>query len=511
MPYDLDFKRDSSQPARSRRPARDRAVKRCRMVIGVGALVAFGCGGGSTEPDPDPLAPLSIIARPPVSDTITATPVQGIVAQVGDGMGRALAGAIVQFRGLPGPGSAPQTTMLVREISSPTYKDFVAVTTDSRGQAVAQVQFGSVAGAGQVEIAVAALGLADTLDFTISPGNLAQILAAPRDTAMHPGSLVALQATTKDRLNNARQDPVTWQGVSTPAGAASVSSTGIVSATAPSRVRLIASSGTARDTVFVSAVPPGSYLAVQDFSAALILSDLDGSGRTVFRAGPLSPYFEPAWSPAGTEVALVSFSDASRIEFMTLNGISSDISWSPATTGAAYWPAYSRDGQFLYFTGVRFGDPTGIHRIRRDGTGLQTLVTCACYRPSLSPTGQFMTFHAVSQAFDVAVRVWDILAQSFVGVEVAGRFPEYSPTYNGIAFHENQTGRIQLMDQDGTNRHYLTPAGRQYRDDQQIAWSGDGAWVLARSVFGLDLIQVTTGLVLPLPGTVSLFHPAMKP
>jgi len=175
----------------------------------VGVVIVSACGG-STEPDPDPgpTGPLAVIARPQVSDTVTASPIQGIVVQVRDAAGLPIAFTTVQFRGLPSLGNSVQLSMLVRAAGTAIYSAFVAVTTDTRGRALAQVQFGTIAGAGQVEIAVPEFGLADTVSFTIGPGNLARITATPRDTAMHPGGAVSLQAFVGDRFGNPRSDPV---------------------------------------------------------------------------------------------------------------------------------------------------------------------------------------------------------------------------------------------------------------------------------------------------------------
>ncbi len=191
----------------------------------------------------------------------------------------------------------------------------------------------------------------------------------------------------------------------------------------------------------------------------------------------------------------------------------SHVSWTVPEPDNPFWPAWSPDGQLLYFTGVgsSTNTPTGMYRIRRDGTGLETLLNCFCFRPSISPDGRFMTFHAESDTFVIAVRVWDMVTRSYVGGEISGRFPEWSPAGNEIALYENLTGRVQVMNPDGTNRRYLTPPEEAHEGTSQLSWSAESAWILARLLSGLVLIEVSTALVLPLPGTVGFHQPALKP
>jgi hypothetical protein len=256
---------------------------RLRAVSGMGALLVCGCGSGATEPKPEyspgPPVTLVVIARPPVSDTIAATPILGIVVEARDSAGQPAPGAIVQFLGLPGPGNSPLATMLVRAASSATYQAHESITTDLLGQVVVHVEFATVAGPGHIQIAIADAGLAVDLGFTIEPGDLVSLGVAPRDTAAHPGASIQLRVTPSDRFGNPRTDRVTWQKLWTPAGAAVDPLTGVVTVTAVSRDTVIVNMGALRDTGFVSVVPHGTYVAVS--RNELILSDLDGTGRRV--------------------------------------------------------------------------------------------------------------------------------------------------------------------------------------------------------------------------------------
>jgi Tol biopolymer transport system component len=288
-----------------------------------------------------------------------------------------------------------------------------------------------------------------------------------------------------------------------------ISAAGAFTASAISRASVIASFGTLRDTAFVSVVPPGTYVAFESNTGNLIYGDLDGTARRVLRAGPFRDLIEPAWSPAGDEVAVAPFK-LNQIEFVSLAGAVSTVTWTDDSPfqGDAYWPAYSRDGQFVYFSRV-VGSANGIHRMRRQGGVLETIGPCECYRPSVSPDGRQVVFHFFTN--DVVVRVWDIAAQAYVSPEVPGRFAEWSPIGNEIVFHENETGRIRIMRSDGSNIRYLTPVGRIYSQNSQISWSSAGTWILARSAASVDLINVATGLILPLSASSTLINPALRP
>lgn len=56
-----------------------------------------------------------------------------------------------------------------------------------------------------------------------------------------------------------------------------------------------------------------------------------------------------------------------------------------------------------------------------------------------------------------------------------------------------------MVDANGSNARQVTPAGRDYDDYAGLDWPADARWIIARSVTSLDLIDLATGEVLPLP------------
>ena len=87
------------------------------------------------------------------TDTVTASPVQGLVVEIRNANGGVVPGAVVRFQGLPASASGP-ASMLVRPLSGTGYADLAVATSDANGRAAVQVQFGTVAGPGRIQVAV---------------------------------------------------------------------------------------------------------------------------------------------------------------------------------------------------------------------------------------------------------------------------------------------------------------------------------------------------------------------
>jgi Tol biopolymer transport system component len=97
------------------------------------------------------------------------------------------------------------------------------------------------------------------------------------------------------------------------------------------------------------------------------------------------------------------------------------------------------------------------------------------------------------------IRVFDYASKTVSAWGVPGQFPSWSPDGSRIAYVPQLGGTLRLMNSDGTNQRALTSALRTYVEGP-ISWSSDSKWLLARSNAGmLDLVDVETGTVLPLP------------
>lgn len=479
----------------------------------LGLCLLLGCSGEAVIVDPPVVTVgFTVLSKPGSGDTIGALPIQAIAIRVADNAGRVREGVLVGFRGLPGGPQQQQVTMFLRPPGSAERSSEVALRTDSRGEALTPVQFGDIPGPGGIEVSVLELGMKDTVSFVVIPGGLASISVTPRDTAIQVGGTGQVNARALDRLGNARPATINWQLTSTPAGVADITPGGLVTATAPSRLTIVAEADVFRDTVQVSFVPPGAYLAASVDPTTLITANLDGTNRRVVRSAPFHSVPEAAWAPIGSEIVLDGNEATRRLELVSSTGQVTPVVFDGTTTGEPRWPGYSPDGQSLYFTGVEGGIlVTGIFKVHREGTALSVISPCLCFRVSAAPDGRYLVWHTPDASGEVVViQVHDLVTHTAVGSEVPGRFPQWSPTGNLIAFKENEGDRLKVMNPDGSGVRYVSPVGRAY-EEEQLSWSPDGVWLLARSAEGLELIQVATGLILPLPGTGRLHQPAWRP
>ena len=475
-----------------------------------GAIGLAGCGGNDPG-GPSPTSGLILVSSPSPTDTIDARPVQGLVVELKDPAGHPVSGATIRFTALAQGSGSQSSGMLVSPAGSGNFTPFAVSTTNERGRAVVVVRFGSLAGPGRIEVVAPELGQADTARFTIQPGGAAALQLAPRDSAITTGRSFAFRGRVLDRLGNTRPDAVTYQATADPIGAATVTAAGQLSATGPyGSVSVIGSLGGLRDTTRISIVPAGSIAAFDGSIQALVLMNLDGSNRRRLNPEPINASeLEPAWNPAGTELA---FSYLDGIGLIQLDGtVSLLYQTRPAGLGQAYWPAYSPTSPFLYFSGTDLSSGSlRIWRMGRDGTGLTPISTGTFdARPSVAPNGLALCYHAVDDQGRVVVRVVDIATRRTLGSDVPGLFPEWSPRGDLIAFIDGDLNRLKVMSPNGTNVRILAP-GRTYQP-RQLTWSPDGEWILLRGDAGLELVRAATGLVLPLGSTADLIWPAWRP
>jgi Tol biopolymer transport system component len=402
--------------------------------------------------------------------------------------------------------------MFVGNVAQQHFGVFTTETSNGDGRVAVRVQFGTTAGPGRIEITVPEFGLADTAAFTITPGQSASVRIFPPDTAVFVKATVQLTANAVDRFQNPRSDPpVMYSLLSQPVGAGSVSQTGLVATSSPGRLVVIAAAGPgARDTAYVSVIPRGTIAAPDYLISRLIVIDLDGSNRHVVGPFPIHSSLEPAWSPDGVELLVAPTSVSREFQRVRLNGPT-----LVQTVGAGaldpYWPSYSPDGQFVYFTS---GGDGVIWRARPDGSSAESAsipATFTQYRPSISRDSRYLALHTIAQSgIEVVVQVWDLQTRTKVSGDIPGRFPEWSPASDSVAYLENGTGHLLLMHRNGTGIRLVRPPGGPLLIDGQISWSPDGRWILARSEAGLELIEVPTGLRLPLR-LGDLVHPAWRP
>jgi hypothetical protein len=493
---------------------RHRAIHHlCRIRSLALAAIASGCGDNGTGPSG---GVLRFVAGTQDTDTVLARPIQALVVEVRDPAGPVATGAVVRFQGLRSDTTRPfELTMLVGSLSSTFFSGFATDTVDSRGRASVLIQFGTVAGRGRIEVSVPEFGVVDTADYTVLPGQPTDVSAFPRDTALYVGAIFQARGAVVDRWGNPRSDPVTYSGA-TPA--ISVTAGGRVTAGAVGRAHYVVRGGGLTDTGWVSVVPLGTLAAVWTDPTfgrppQLVVTNLDGSGFRMLT--PTDGGGALSWTPDGSKVVFGGAVNGTiRLETMDLAGtVARLIVTPPSTLVTEAWPQYSPDGNFVFFSGIATGAYNfSLWQVASDGSGASQLYSDPsgiAWRCSASPDGTRLAFVNASSS-PSGIQVYTLAAQSVSSWSVVGQTPRWSPRGEQIAFVQPYGGALYVMDSNGQNVRQVSPAQRSY-EEGSLGWSPDGAWLVARGPQGLELINVSSGLTLPLGFASTLLVPAWKP
>jgi glutamine amidotransferase-like uncharacterized protein len=276
-----------------------------------------------------------------------------------------------------------------------------------------------------------------------------------------------------------------------------------VTATAQGRGLVRVESGTFADTAYVSVVPPGRLAAY--FNGNIKLLETDGTAKKNVVA-TYGDNGEPlvAWTTSGrlvfqemgtgsdfyTQLHLADTTGTRRLYINNPGGYQ----WTmhPATTPAGD----------VYFYG-----PGGVYHASSEGTGSVFIV--AGVQPFPNKDGSKLGY-----VYGDSVFVRDMGTGQKVGVGKSIGTPKFSPTQDVIAFIGEGSDGLYVMNGDGSNLRML--AGGLFTGT--IAWSPDGEWIAASKLGGdflfiakLELIRVSTGERLPIPGTFGYTEPAWRP
>jgi hypothetical protein len=376
------------------------------------------------------------------------------------------------------------------------------VVTDATGQAEAVVRLGTVAGAGRVRVAAPALGLDDTLSFTVSPGNAVRTRLLPRDSVIYLNTTLRLRAAVVDRGGNARSEAVTLTAASglTLAG-------DVVTGAAYGVGRVtIRSTGFPADSTRVMVVPHGTLAAVTAYRGTTIaFFDLDGSNRTTVTVTTQVNGMD--WAPDGTHL-VVSLGESfgpRKLYTMTPAGAQAQLFAGSALTDASR-PAFSHDGRWMYFVAATAARGGQIWRARADGSGLERVGSGveAAMSVGPSPDGGRVAFS--SEAGGEPLRILTAATGALASLPQSAQGVRWSPTADRLALRQN--GGPTTVGLDGTGlRTYTEYMGF---DDPYVPWSPDGGWIACSCAGGLELIQAESGLRIPLPYTGGYTQAAWK-
>ena len=405
--------------------------------------------------------------------------------------------------------------MLLQSPTSMAYVPFVAVTTDAVGRATVPIMFGTLAGTGRIAISVPTLAVSDTARYTILPGNGARVAVLPADTAVFAGRTFTLRGAVVDRFANVRSEPVTY----TASPGIGVSDAGVVTAATLGRYTLQASAAglAAPTTVSVSVVPQGTLTATRRGGTYRIVRvDLDGSNyRELATAsdGVVGPVPDPKWIP-GTNTIVYSSYTGTREVLQTVdeNGVVAPfITNPPPTMSNQGMPSPARSAPVLYFGAYDSRCTSGaycLHRSAVDGSSPELLGSFpqnyVSYGLSSSPDGSKVAFSSGQ------VRVFDYGSKTVSPWSFLGHRPSWSPDGTMIASVIDFAGNVRVANADGTNVRTINTGPGLY-EDAAMSWSADSRWLLAKRLFGsLELIEVSTRMVLPLSFTSGYVAGSLK-
>jgi Tol biopolymer transport system component len=245
-------------------------------------------------------------------------------------------------------------------------------------------------------------------------------------------------------------------------------------------------------------------------NARLLVSDPNGKRRKAILSPPEGSgrYWEPAWSPDGTRIAVGlqvgnRYSGFASLLYIVNADGSGRRSIADAPNRSEGAPAWSPDGSKLAYV---TGDTTGeIWLIDSDGRNRRRLTEGA--DPTWSPDGQRIAFvRPGSRGWTGELFVFELEGSRATRITAGpDRAPDWSPDGELIAFErnllENGLGSIFTVRPDGSGERRLTDP-----IDQSPAWSPDGRkiafgrygdiWIVNRDGSGVRNVTRTRSMSL---------------
>ena len=463
-------------------------------------LLAAACGGD----DPGAPRPLSrglrIISGADVTDSARARLTTPLIVEVHDSSGALVPpGTLVRFEVLQDTGGAG-----VAPLTSNAYSSVATGMTDGTGRTGALVWLGRYAGPLRLAISAPTQGVADTVQYIVTPASLAGIDAFPRDTALYIGRTYTLQARARDQYGNARPDAITW---SIERQGAAVNGAGVVSATVVGRYQVRVSAAAVSDTTRFSALPPGILAAFDVNENEVVTIELDGSNRRV-RTTAMNGGIgvRPRWLAGSDDIVYSTYNGVIQ-ELRVVNSAGASVPFlpsPPSTMSHQADAAPSPDGSTVFFAAHDSrcsNEEYCLFRSSPDGSAIELLGNDAnpsaiSFRPSSSPDARQVAFTTIENGAAV-VKVLDLTSRTVLPWTISGAFPQWSPAGGRIAFRD-ETGAVSLINSDGTGVQELI-TGPGYYSAGSMGWSPDGLYIVANSFTGFQLVIVASGESLPLP------------
>ena len=438
------------------------------------------------------------------TDTAYAHLPRPLVVEVRESNGALASGVTVNFNALRSDDSfcpVLYTCSVILSDSVGNDTQLLTRTTDARGRASANVQLGPWAGRGGVAVAAQGITGLDSAFFVITAAAPAHVVAVPKDTALYVAAGFTLRGVVTDQFGNPRSDSVAYASL----GGTVTISGGRVTANTIGRVAYVVSAHGMRDTGWVSVVPNvGSFAAIG--AAGLAVMNMDGSGYVLLAPSNNHNNGYARWANPPDSLA-VDYAGNDKLSMVDLSGhIRAVLSAGDSGISMQDWPAFSRDGSWIYFQG-----DYRLWRVHSDGSGLSRVgpaagVTELDFSPTPSPDGAHLVFEQAGRGLVIL----DLATDSVTPLGVGGYRPRWSPIADSIVFVSGDgNGRIMLIAADGTGLRSVTDSTRYFTAG--LDWSSDAQWILARDTYAIDLISVSTGAILPLGYTTGMSLPVWRP
>jgi Tol biopolymer transport system component len=486
--------------------------------IALCAALVSACSSDSTAPlQKTSTAPLAIIAGAGQSDTIGANLTQALIVSVAKPTPDT-ALPIVTFTAVNDSGPAGLSPgVLLSGLDDPTRYSMVTERVDSQYRAVVVVTLGANAGVAKVIVHVVNGTATDTVSYTVKPGAPVRLGVAPRDTAVYVGGTDVVHASVLDRGGNPRSDAVSF---GTPSGSVTASGTaGTFAGGTVGRAAIPVSGSGLSDTAFISVVPAGR-LAATDGNHIFEFNVDGSSSRTIATIDAASLN----WSP---DASLITFIEGYHVDVTDTLGNYRVAANIPASVNGQYLgtPQFSGDGSWIYYTMVQWEWVPYIWRVHpNDTTSAVAVTTEGPQYPSPSPDGtQLAVIGGGDNNLDVITLSNNTETNTGAGSAV---IPQWAPSGTSIAYTSPAgasgaspipgttqvgAGTVNVVDARGGQPRVISAAGALYNPG--VTWSPDLQWLVAQNaVTGcLDLLNVSSGLTLPLAFTKGLGFPAWRP
>jgi len=471
------------------------------LTVAFGGLTfALACGDSS-----GPRSGLTILSGDNLTDTVGSILKPPLTIELLDDNHHPVSGQTVYFSSSAGP-------VLVAPLDDPAFvTNRLPVITDARGRAAVWVEAKYSAGAGV--ITADANGQLVRASFTILPGAPALVRADPRDTVLYLGGSVTFRSFVTDAYGNRRPDMPVYQYQSLNA-ALTMNSPGKATGATIGRGSVAVSALGFTDTVRASVVPTGRIAAQTVGAPYIIVMNLDGSSLDSLLLVP--PPRSMDWSSLNHTFVMDAGAGPEYLLAMDTIGQARRIV-TDSLMRSEFYPRFSPDGSYIYFTGNdSVSTCYGVWRVHPDGTALEQVVadTLHCgpyayfdgpspsYASSASPGGTQLVYASRT------LRIRTLATGVDTTLGVVGDVPRWSPTGEWIAY--DSLGTLMLIHPDGTGHQTLLDRRDDLYPSALFTWSPDGQWLLYHTSDRLVLVQVATGLQLPLAVTIDLFDPTWQ-